>query len=100
MPGPSAPVTEIQDLLTASSGTSQVASEAAAAPCPAPSPDSLEQLERGSTKSENAGELADFIGGPRLAFRLLAENINEVFWIGDSLRSQIFYCSPAYQPIW
>jgi PAS domain S-box-containing protein len=33
-------------------------------------------------------------------FRQLAENINEVFWIGSPDAAQIFYVSPAYEKIW
>ncbi len=33
-------------------------------------------------------------------FRQLAENIQEVFWISDSTKNQVFYVSPAYETIW
>ena len=33
-------------------------------------------------------------------FHQLAENINEVFWITDSVRNQMLYISPAYERIW
>ncbi|MGV3756074.1 MAG: PAS domain-containing protein, partial [Verrucomicrobiota bacterium] len=33
-------------------------------------------------------------------FRQLAENINEVFWISDPEKRQVFYVSPAYEKIW
>lgn len=33
-------------------------------------------------------------------FRQLAENIQEVFWIGDPQYSKILYVSPAYEQIW
>ncbi|MBD3671210.1 MAG: EAL domain-containing protein [Gammaproteobacteria bacterium] len=33
-------------------------------------------------------------------FRQLAENINEVFWIGSTDWKQIFYISPMYEKIW
>lgn len=33
-------------------------------------------------------------------FRQLAENIQEVFWISDSTKHQVFYVSPAYETVW
>jgi PAS domain S-box-containing protein len=33
-------------------------------------------------------------------FRQLAENIQEVFWISDATKHQVFYVSPAYETIW
>jgi PAS domain S-box-containing protein len=33
-------------------------------------------------------------------FKLLAENIQDVFWITDPLKSQVLYVSPAYENIW
>jgi len=33
-------------------------------------------------------------------FRQLAENINEVFWLGSPDWDEIFYVSPAYEKIW
>jgi PAS domain-containing protein len=33
-------------------------------------------------------------------FRLLAENIDEVFWITDPAENRILYISPAYEEIW
>lgn len=33
-------------------------------------------------------------------FRQLAENIQEVFWIGDPDYTQILYVSPAYEEVW
>jgi len=33
-------------------------------------------------------------------FRQLAENINEVFWLGSPDWHEIFYISPAYEKIW
>jgi len=33
-------------------------------------------------------------------FRQLAENINEIFWIGSPDWKEIFYISPAYEKIW
>lgn len=33
-------------------------------------------------------------------FRQMAESITEVFWLTDPWRTQIFYCSPAYEAIW
>jgi PAS domain S-box-containing protein len=33
-------------------------------------------------------------------FRLLAENIGEVFWITDPAENRILYISPAYEEIW
>ena len=33
-------------------------------------------------------------------FRQLAENIQEVFWISDATKRQVFYVSPAYETIW
>jgi len=33
-------------------------------------------------------------------FRQLAENIQEVFWISDAAKRQVFYVSPAYETIW
>ncbi len=35
-----------------------------------------------------------------LRFRQLAENINEVFWIGSPDWSAIYYVSPAYERVW
>lgn len=33
-------------------------------------------------------------------FRQLAENIQEVFWISDPTKHQVFYVSPAYETVW
>lgn len=33
-------------------------------------------------------------------FRQLAENINEVFWLGSPRWDEIYYISPAYEKIW
>jgi PAS domain S-box-containing protein len=33
-------------------------------------------------------------------FRLLAENINEVFWLTDPAKTRMIYVSPAYERIW
>ncbi len=33
-------------------------------------------------------------------FRQLAENIQEVFWISDAAKRQVFYISPAYEAVW
>jgi len=33
-------------------------------------------------------------------FRQLAENINEVFWLGSASWDEIFYISPAFEEIW
>jgi PAS domain S-box-containing protein len=33
-------------------------------------------------------------------FRQMAENINEVFWMTDSDKSQMLYISPTYEKIW
>ena len=33
-------------------------------------------------------------------FRQLAENINEVFWMRDTVTGEILYISPAYETIW
>ena len=33
-------------------------------------------------------------------FRLLAENIREVFWITDPSKSHVLYVSPAYESVW
>lgn len=33
-------------------------------------------------------------------FRQLAENIEEVFWMSDTSKNEIFYISPAYERIW
>ncbi len=33
-------------------------------------------------------------------FRLLAENIHEVFWMTDPVKNQVLYVSPAYETIW
>lgn len=33
-------------------------------------------------------------------FRQLADTINEVFWLSDPHRIEIFYASPAYEKIW
>jgi GAF domain-containing protein len=33
-------------------------------------------------------------------FRLLAENVNEVFWITDPTMHALYYVSPAYEKIW
>ena len=33
-------------------------------------------------------------------FRELAETINEVFWITDPQKRQVFYVSPAYERVW
>ena len=33
-------------------------------------------------------------------FRQLAENVQEVFWISDTAKYQVFYVSPAYETIW
>jgi len=33
-------------------------------------------------------------------FRQLAENINEVFWIGSPDWSEVFYVSPLYEKVW
>jgi len=33
-------------------------------------------------------------------FRQLAENINQVFWIGSPDWNQVFYVSPAYEKLW
>ncbi len=33
-------------------------------------------------------------------FRQLAENINEVFWLTDHTKTQMFYVSPAYERVW
>ena len=35
-----------------------------------------------------------------LRFRQLAENINEVFWVGSPDWRQVFYVSPAYEREW
>ncbi len=35
-----------------------------------------------------------------LRFRQLAENINEIFWIGSPDWKQVFYVSPAFEKIW
>lgn len=35
-----------------------------------------------------------------MRFRQMAENINEVFWMTDSAKSQVLYVSPAYEEIW
>jgi PAS domain S-box-containing protein len=35
-----------------------------------------------------------------LKFRQLAENINEVFWLTDPVKSQMLYVSQAYEKIW
>ena len=35
-----------------------------------------------------------------LRFRQVTENIHEVFWLTDPLKSEILYVSPAYQAIW
>ena len=35
-----------------------------------------------------------------LRFREMAENIREVFWLTDPVKSQILYLSPAYEEIW
>jgi PAS domain S-box-containing protein len=33
-------------------------------------------------------------------FRQLADNIHEVFWLTDPLKTQVLYVSPAYEQIW
>jgi PAS domain S-box-containing protein len=33
-------------------------------------------------------------------FRQLAENIQEVFWMSDAAKTEIFYVSPAYEEMW
>jgi PAS domain S-box-containing protein len=33
-------------------------------------------------------------------FRQLAENIHQVFWMSDPVKSEILYISPAYEKIW
>ncbi|MFH0793605.1 MAG: PAS domain-containing protein, partial [bacterium] len=33
-------------------------------------------------------------------FRQLTENIREVFWLGDPVKNQIIYVSPAYEELW
>ncbi|MGH7209451.1 MAG: PAS domain S-box protein, partial [Nitrospiraceae bacterium] len=33
-------------------------------------------------------------------FRQLAENIREVFWLGDPEKARIFYISPGYEEVW
>src|SRR5581483_5613027 len=54
--------------------------------------EATERTDRG--KAEAALRLSE------QRFRELAENIEDVFWITDVLKSRILYVSPAYEHIW
>ena len=45
-------------------------------------------------------QLREARGESEKRFRQLAENINEVFWVGSPDWNEIFYISPAYERIW
>jgi PAS domain S-box-containing protein len=69
---------------------------------PSPDPGGLPGLwirgaARDITEQKEAGQR---VQEAERRFRQLAENINEVFWMSDPLRTQILYCSPAYEQVW
>jgi len=59
--------------------------------------DSILSIARDITARKRAeSELLD----SRERFKLIAETIDEVFWITDTERQTIFYVSPSYERIW
>lgn len=57
------------------------------------------EIERKKRKAEKEAADKALMLSEEL-FRQMAENINEVFWIGSSNWSEVLYVSPAYEEIW
>lgn len=52
-------------------------------------------------KDESTGKKNDDANSPEgETFRQLAENVNEVFWVGDKAGRSLLYASPAFEKIW